>query len=552
VDKIVQFARLFRGFELRYGRYSIHSQEDSGKMTGKAETIDGSIAQDDYAAHLAGEYGIGVIPLTEDNKVHFAAIDVDKYGMAETWHMEIAIRIRNLPLVMTRSKSNGMHLWMFSDEGVNAKLAVEFMQNVCSQLGYSGSEIFPKQTSRASKDDTGNWINLPYFGESRRVVSVVADDHGLFHPGPDDLDTFLLLAGEVAKQVTDVWLADFNRELKTERADADKTEDWYDGPPCIQKLFVGDTVREKKLRAKFDKGELTAEQLEKMLDAECRPQLAEGGRNIAFFNAAQYLFRKYGDAADGKVREALNEANVKGNLGLPLNEIDLVVKQGKRDYAYQCNREPMKCQCNRPLCRRREYGIGSRATDIGVEVSGFTKIMTDPPIYAFNIDGVRMRMTSDEILNQRKFASAVLDASSKVWPTLQEAKFKEMLAAWMTHMTEVEGPPDSDRRSMIKRALLTFIHEKMNTSASDEPFHNGRVIMKEEGTEAWFDIRAFDKFLKRDSLHYERRILIGVLQDLGCSYKQNGTTVAGKSCRPWIAFPKELEKDEKRYDNEEA
>ena len=70
--------------------------------------------------------------------------------------------------------------------------------------------------------------------------------------------------------------------------------------------------------------------------------------------------------------------------------------------------------------------------------------------------------------------------------------------------------------------------------------------------EAWFDIRAFDKFLKRDSLHYERRILIGVLQDLGCSYKQNGTTVAGKSCRPWIAFPKELEKDEKRYDNEEA
>ena len=41
-----------------------------------------------------------------------------------------------------------------------------------------------------------------------------------------------------------------------------------------------------------------------MLDAECRPQLAEGGRNIAFFNAAQYLFRKYGDAADGKVREA--------------------------------------------------------------------------------------------------------------------------------------------------------------------------------------------------------------------------------------------------------
>ena len=30
-------------------------------------------------------------------------------------------------------------------------------------LGYGGSEVFPKQTELKSKDDTGNFLNLPYF-----------------------------------------------------------------------------------------------------------------------------------------------------------------------------------------------------------------------------------------------------------------------------------------------------------------------------------------------------------------------------------------------------
>ena len=30
-------------------------------------------------------------------------------------------------------------------------------------LGYSGSEVFPKQTELKSEDDTGNFLNLPYY-----------------------------------------------------------------------------------------------------------------------------------------------------------------------------------------------------------------------------------------------------------------------------------------------------------------------------------------------------------------------------------------------------
>ena len=35
--------------------------------------------------------------------------------------------------------------------------------SVSAVLGYGGSEVFPKQVELKSKDDTGNFLNLPYF-----------------------------------------------------------------------------------------------------------------------------------------------------------------------------------------------------------------------------------------------------------------------------------------------------------------------------------------------------------------------------------------------------
>ncbi len=35
--------------------------------------------------------------------------------------------------------------------------------SISAVLGYGGSEVFPKQVELKSKDDTGNFLNLPYF-----------------------------------------------------------------------------------------------------------------------------------------------------------------------------------------------------------------------------------------------------------------------------------------------------------------------------------------------------------------------------------------------------
>ena len=37
------------------------------------------------------------------------------------------------------------------------------LMEIKAVLGYGGSEVFPKQTELKSQDDTGNFLNLPYF-----------------------------------------------------------------------------------------------------------------------------------------------------------------------------------------------------------------------------------------------------------------------------------------------------------------------------------------------------------------------------------------------------
>ena len=64
---------------------------------------------------------------------------------------------------MCRSKSGGAHVFLFTENNVTAKLMQDKLTQIKAVLGYSGSEVFPKQTELKSEDDTGNFLNLPYF-----------------------------------------------------------------------------------------------------------------------------------------------------------------------------------------------------------------------------------------------------------------------------------------------------------------------------------------------------------------------------------------------------
>ncbi|MBT7357189.1 MAG: hypothetical protein HN809_12410 [Rhodospirillaceae bacterium] len=162
-----RFSTLFQSYSKKHVEFIAKSSRAAdGKSEGKYSVEDDLI---DFAAHLSGALSsYAAIPLLDDGQsCKFGAIDIDEIGINLK---ALANDTRELPLSVCGSKSGGAHLYLFAEEPVPATLMQRILGEWAIALGYPNAEIFPKQVER-SEAETGNAINLPYFGGTRCMVS---------------------------------------------------------------------------------------------------------------------------------------------------------------------------------------------------------------------------------------------------------------------------------------------------------------------------------------------------------------------------------------------
>ena len=540
-DHVTRFARLFTGYPDRHGRFTIHRDQPPGlKVEGTAKTEHGPPSVADWRAHLEGKQGIGIVPLMVDDSIHFASIDVDQYDSPDGWHADIARRIRHLPLTCTESKSGGLHIWLHSFEGMPAKLGVDFLAKVRAGLGLPNArEIFPKQITRHSKDDVGNWINLPAFGDTRRVVWFGEQD-GKLTPGPRDLDGFLKLAERNAGLATATYIRDTLRELRSIHASNGTSggdlPELMDGPPCLQRRLYGDSearVHYRKLRKEDRLTDTEARDLQ----AKCAPDCPQGIRNAVMFNHGVYLAKRHNGNAD-TVEHELNATNKARAIGLDTKELASIARSATRKtYHYQCGDPALAEYCDRERCRLRKYGIGAFKPSLeSVSIENVRVLTTEPPIFVFDVEGVTVTATPEELTVQKMVRSKILAATKRLPAPMPETKFAEWISSWTETAIEVEPPPGADFTYRIREMLLLFFDEAAERTGQDERFFIGRVLSR--GDEAWFALRHFRKFLQRDGMRPKERALVEALKTLGCISRR--TTIDKRTASPWIGYPDKL------------
>ena len=324
---IEKFKSIFAGLDRAYGVTIVEDTNGNGtKIKGKSFVKRQPVTDSLWQKHLDGEENLGIIPINDDNQCKWGCIDIDSYAGFD--HKKLIDKIKNmkLPLIVCRSKSGGAHIFLFTSDYVSAKLMRDKLVQIKAVLGYGGSEVFPKQTELKSKDDTGNFLNLPYFNYKNSVryafkkngEAATLDDFFNLHTG-NYLDPDML------------------QELEIERP---KSE-YSDGPPCIETLAMN--------------------------------KIGEGGRNNALFHYGVYAKQKW--PAEWKSKLILFNATA---MEKPLSdsEVQIVVTQhDKKEWGYKCKDEPMCSMCDKTLCRTRKYGIGQEIlfpglTDLQVIDSG--------------------------------------------------------------------------------------------------------------------------------------------------------------------------------------
>src|SRR5205085_1364783 len=115
--------------------------------------------------HLSGERPLGIVPVRSDGLCRWGSIDIDDYG-ADLIAVVSAVERAKLPLVCCRSKSGGLHLYLFMADWAPAAVVRDWLTRAAATAGFPRAEIFPKQDQLVidERDDAGSWILLPYYG----------------------------------------------------------------------------------------------------------------------------------------------------------------------------------------------------------------------------------------------------------------------------------------------------------------------------------------------------------------------------------------------------
>ena len=467
--QVQEFKNYFSGSQHNFGEftYNFNKINSKKKTEGVGKTATNQlITIKNYQNHLEGIKGLGVIPLDENNKSSFFVMDIDLYDVDYTLYIQ-GIERGNFPLVPFRSKSGGLHLYLFfkSPES-NVQKVIEFMQKLAFLLSIdslvkekkkSRLEIFPKQTFLNKKENAvGNWINLPYYNVQNTQQYAIQNDKAL------SLNEALSLIKE--KRTTLENLEKFIDELN-----------FNDAPPCLQKIYILNSLNE------------------------------DSGRNNFLFSFGVYLKKKNEDLFEFN----LKEVNETLNFPLPVKEIETTILNSlrKKDYIYKCKEDPCLSFCHRGICKQREFGIGKdEGYFSSVEFGQLYQYKTKPPYYEWNIrpqsadpwSKVRFK-SEDEIIKQDAVLRLCMRELRVVPSKLKQFEWLKILNQFLKEMKIVEVSDEDDTSAFVlfKIYLLEFLTGRIMAQKKSH-IAMGRAYFESENEIYYFRIKDFIRFLYND------------------------------------------------------
>lgn len=497
---------LFAGYEGQHGTHGVPDLDPNGLKWGikrTARTLKQAVTTEMWQAHLDGRRPLGIPPIRVDSTCLWGSIDIDQYDVDL---IEIVKRVEDakLPLVPCRSKSGGLHLFIFFAQPVDAAAAQELLRGLAASLGFAGSEIFPKQTRvYEERGDKPNWIVMPYFGSD--YDGKLKMQHGLKRTGAEmTVGEFLSLAEK--RRVTPEKMAELAQPAKAAIAatgDGKKKggngkgprSPFGDGPPCLQHL--------------------------------AQSGFPDGGRNNALFHIGVYL-KKAHPADWEKHIEHDNQAYMKPPL--PAEEVDSVIKSLRRkDYEYKCKDQPMVSHCNSTVCRGRKYGVGVGGSY--PEILGLSKLESDPPVWFVDIPGHRIPMTTEDLQNYRRFHRMCMSTANVCYKMIPEPVWFSIVGDAMQKVDPIEAPEDISLAGIFKELLETFLTNRMR-GKQKEDLLRGAPWEDEEAGRHYFQLAPLEKFLQREGVRDVNRTTLKYrIEALGGSHRQ--MNIKGRNRYVW-------------------
>ena len=247
-------------------------------------------------------------------------------------------------------------------------------------------------------------------------------------------------------------------------------------------------------------------------------------RNSGLFNVGVFLRKKFPDDWERRLEE-VNHQHMQPTLSS--QEVLGVVKQlKKKDYFYRCNDQPIASHCNSPLCRTRKYGVG--ASGGAPLFSNLSKQNSDPPIWFLDVEGGRLELETEELLNQTRFQRKCMDALNLIPPKVRENVWRQIIQQLLDSLTIIEVPKDASTEGHFNELLETFCTER--PARERDELLLGKPWSDKGRT--YFRLADLMDFLHRKNFRdYPRNKLSARLRELGG--KSHFFNIKGKGANVW-------------------
>lgn len=466
--------RLFDGYSEAHGTHGATSSNvaKGGKLEIKktARTVRSPVTIEVWEQHLSGERPLGIIPVKENGTCVWACVDVDRYDI-DLAELAGDLEDKGLPLVLCRTKSGGAHLFAFFVEPYQAEDVRQAMRALAATLGFGNCEIFPKQNQVLSEQgDLGNWLNMPYLsGNETERYAVGRDSRSL------TLSAFLEKA-EKSKTTLDKLVV----SKKNPRAKREVDETLSDGPPCLEILT--------------------------------EHGFPEGTRNSGLFALAIFCKKKFGS----KWKEMVEKYNYLF-MKPPLNseEVIMIIKNiEKKDYRYSCKDQPLASHCNSSLCRARKFGIG--LSGAYPQISGLTKLDTEPPIWFLDIEERRVAIETRQLQNYKEFQHACMEQLTVFYMPMKNEEWATIVGDAMENVIILEAAPEMGVRGHFMELLEDFCMNR-HRGETKEDLLLGKPWHDPETGRHYFKLTSLMQHLEREGFRAWGRNTVGkvVTEEIG-------------------------------------
>lgn len=476
-----RFALLFKGKTNTYVRNELPKEkpQPGQKIKTKITNNEGTVDKDLLMKHLNGDFGVGVCPVNAEGKCWFGVLDIDYY-QSKIKRVLHFIKEYQLPLLPFRSKSGGLHVYLFLSKGVSAKTMRETLNQIVYYFsldmlyGKAKVEVFPKQDKA---EGYGSSVTLPYFN-AEHPYTYLLDLDGNPVPFKEALDY-------IQKHISSI---DAVKEALEHLP-------YNDAPPCIQRILISEDVG----------GEDT-------------------GRNNFLYSFTVYAKKKWGNGFEDYVKE------VNDNFEVPLE--DSVVEQTctsvrEHEYVYKCKDIPCNSFCDKPTCRKREFGLGKdKGHFTGIDFGQLYRYKTAEPYYVW-----KLRLQGQEawvdvifkdegyLLDQKNFAKMCVRYLNQAPMQVSNNDWYTVLNSILPNIQDVEVKQESDTSglSMLHNAFIDYLSNKQARRDMPYQIKMGLCVRQTVNGVAkyYFTHRGFAEYLKNQKVNFDYNMLREMLLHFG-------------------------------------